>query len=362
MEERSFATAGVALGGVALASAGLPWDAAGAGPVENVVLAGLGAAVTAAFSLRRHGLLAAGPGGLLAGVASLAVVGHAATAVGGVAAGVTSPLGVALALIGGVGGAVAAYGDARGIPDRAGAAMGAFARGLGLGFAGLVAISAWTSVAVSLWAAVVPGEIGRLQQLVVGSVALGLGTATVALVYFGATDREWSYVDVRAPDLTDAGYALAGVAILLGLQYLLTVAFGQLGITTASHSIERAARQGNHELLLWLIPTAFLVIGPGEELLYRNIVQKSFYETFSERGAVVAASVVFAIVHVLAYLSPDVGATLATLSVVFVLSLVLGVAYRRTGNLVVPIFIHGAYDAVTFGALYLELAGQTGLV
>jgi membrane protease YdiL (CAAX protease family) len=357
MEDRSFATAGVALGGVALVAAGLPWDAAGAGPVESVVLAALGATVVGAFSLRRHGLLEAGPAALVAGVASLAVVGYAATAIGGVAAGESSPWGLALALVGGLGGAVAAYADARGLPAGADAAGGAFARGLALGFAGLLAISVWTSVAVSLWAAVAPGGVTRLQQLVVGSVALGLGTGSVAVFYFGATDRGWSDVDVRTPDRADAGYAIGGLVVLLGLQYLLTVAFGQLGIGTASHSIERAARQGDPDLLLWLIPIAFLFIGPGEELLYRNIVQKSFYGTFSDRGAVIAASVVFAIVHVLAYLGPDVGATLATLSVVFALSLVLGGVYLRTENLAVPIFVHGAYDAVTFAALYLELAG-----
>jgi len=360
MEDRSFATAGVALGGLALVAAGLPWDAAGAGPVENLVLAALGATAVVAFSLRRHGLLDAGPGALFAGVASLAVVGYAASAAGGVAAGESSPLGLGLALVGGLGGAVAAYGDGRRLPARAGAAAGAFARGLALGFAGLLAVGVWTSVSVSLWSSVVPGDVGRLQQVVVGSVALGLGTGSVALFYFGATDRDRSSLDVRTPSRTDAGYAIAGVAALLGLQYLLTVVFGQLGISTASHSIERAARQGDPDLLLWLVPIAFLVIGPGEELLYRNIVQKSLYGAFSDRGAVVAASVVFAVVHVLAYLSPDVGATLATLGVVFVLSLVLGAVYLRTENLVVPIFVHGAYDAVTFAALYLELAGSIG--
>lgn len=358
MEDRSFATAGVVLGGVAFAAAALPWDAAGAGPVENVALAALGAAAAGAFSLRRHGALGAESGALLAGLASLGVVGAAASATGGVLAGETSPLAVALALAGGVGGVVAAYGDGRGIPDRVGVAAGAFAWSLAIGFAGLLAVGVWTNVAVSLWAAVVPGEVGPLRQLLLGSVALGLGTGTVAIAYFGATDRDWSYVDVRLPSLRDVGYAAAGVVALFGLQYLLTVVFGQLGVATADHSIERAARQGDPGLLLWLVPTAFLVIGPGEELLYRNIVQKSLYETFSERGAVVVASVVFALVHILAYLSPDIGATLATLAVVFLLSLILGVAYLRTENLLVPVAIHGAYDAITFAALYLELTGS----
>ena len=42
---------------------------------------------------------------------------------------------------------------------------------------------------------------------------------------------------------------------------------------------------------------------------------------------------------------------------VFALSLLLGWVYARTENLVVPIFVHGAFNAIQFGALYLAEIG-----
>jgi membrane protease YdiL (CAAX protease family) len=42
---------------------------------------------------------------------------------------------------------------------------------------------------------------------------------------------------------------------------------------------------------------------------------------------------------------------------VTVLSLVLGWVYYRTENLLVPIFVHGAFNAIQFAGLYVRLTG-----
>ncbi|WP_202935044.1 CPBP family intramembrane glutamic endopeptidase [Halorussus amylolyticus] len=356
MENRSYAAAGVVLAGIALAAAALPWDAVGVGPVENALLAAFGAAAFGAFALRRHGLVERAPGALAAGVASLAVVGTA-TATSGALAGDASSLGVTLALVGGVGGVIAAYGDGKGLPSRASEGLRAFFRSLAIGLSGLFAIAVWTTIVVSVYAAVAPGEVTQVHSVAIGALALGLGTGTVALAYFRLTDKGLSYLDLRWPTLADLGWTVAGILGLLGLQVLLGILFQQLGISSAQHSVEQAARSGDPTILLWLIPAAWLIIGPGEELLYRNIIQKSLYDTFSKRSAVVVGSVVFAIAHFPAYYSPNLGATLLTLGVVFGLSLILGATYLRTGNIVVPTLIHGAFDAITFAALYFQITG-----
>jgi hypothetical protein len=49
-----------------------------------------------------------------------------------------------------------------------------------------------------------------------------------------------------------------------------------------------------------------------------------------------------------------------SLSVVFVLSLVLGYSYARSENLVIPILIHGTYNALTFFAMYARVTGMVG--
>ncbi|NIS30164.1 MAG: CPBP family intramembrane metalloprotease, partial [Actinobacteria bacterium] len=166
------------------------------------------------------------------------------------------------------------------------------------------------------------------------------------------------YIELRRPTPIDAAYVVGGVVVLLGLNLGIGWAFQQLGLSAARHTIFDIA-QDDPELLLVLIPLSFLLIGPGEELLYRNVVQKSLYDAFSRPAAVVVASVVFAAAHVPAYSSA--GATplgvLNTLTVVFALSVVLGAAFERTRNVLVPALIHGGFNAIAFAATYAQLAG-----
>lgn len=360
MEDRSAVSVGVVLAGVAIVGAAFPWGTAGWGPFENVVVAALGAVAFGAFTLRRHDRLGRTAGSLLAGAASLAVVGYAlATTAGLFAQGSTpepSPVGVGLALVGGLGGAVAAYGDGRGFSGWTVRAARATGWGLAVGFAGLFAIALWASVLVNLVASVI-GVPGAAQQLVLGAVALGLGTGTVAVAYFRLTDRTLAFLDVRVPDRRDVGYVVGGVVALLVLQWTLAVVLQQLGISTASHSVEQAAR-GSPDVLLLLVPASWLVIGPGEELLYRNIIQKSLYDTFGGWGAVLVGSIVFALAHIPAYGAGASPTSLAvTLVVIFALSLVLGATYLRTGNLTVSVLIHGTFDAIVFVAMYVQMTG-----
>ena len=104
--------------------------------------------------------------------------------------------------------------------------------------------------------------------------------------------------------------------------------------------------------LVWLIPLSFLLIGPGEELLFRGVVQGRLRESFGPVGAVVLASAGFAPAHILA-LTGSVVQLAVSIAVLFVPALVFGAVYERTKNLTVPILIHGAYDATIFGIAYL---------
>ncbi|MFC7082298.1 type II CAAX prenyl endopeptidase Rce1 family protein [Halorussus caseinilyticus] len=367
MEDRSAASVGVVLAGLALAAAAFPWGTVGVGPVENVVLAVLGTAAFGAFALRRRDLLARGSGSLVAGVASLGIVGYVGVATAGTLAGTSAPVaeaptlspwGVTLAFVGGIGGVIAAYGDGRGLPESLGRAAKEVAWSLTVGFAGLFAISLWGSLLLGIAGGVLPGEPGTGVQLAIGAVALGFGTGTVALVYFQWTDKTLAYLDFRVPDLRDLGYTVVGVVALFGLQLLVAAVFSELGVSTADHSVQQAASGGNPQVLLLLIPASWLLIGPGEELLYRNIIQKSLYGTFGEWGGVLVASVVFALAHIPAYAAgADLPGLVSTLVVIFFLSLVLGASYLLTDNLTVPAAIHGTFDAVIFAAMYLQMSG-----
>ncbi|SDD22233.1 CPBP family intramembrane glutamic endopeptidase [Natrinema hispanicum] len=224
----------------------------------------------------------------------------------------------------------------------------------GVGFAGLFSPYLTTPV---IAIPVVPfldsfSEVQRtLANQVVGQVGMALGTVLVVGAFLKVTDRDLSFIDLRRPTLRDIVWIVGGIIVLFGVLYAISLSMQATGVESADHATTQNAEKAP-EMLLVLIPLAILVIGPFEELLYRNVIQKSLYETFSRAGAVVVASVIFAAVHVLAYSTAGLGAVIASLGTIFGLSIVLGVIYERTDNLVMPALVHGIYNAVVFTNLY----------
>lgn len=195
------------------------------------------------------------------------------------------------------------------------------------------------------------------------TVGFGIGLVVITAVYLRIRDYSVEYVDVAIPSLRDLGWIVGGLVALFSASIVISVLFAQLGVSTEVSSIERqAADLDTPELVLVFIPLSWLVIGPGEELLYRNIVQKSLYDFFARRWAVVIASVIFAAVHLPQYTNfSDISVlgTTSTLLTVFVLALILGFSYERTDNLVVPILIHGTFNAISFALMYVRVATDT---
>jgi len=249
----------------------------------------------------------------------------------------------------------AAWADWRAIPRKRLLAQTRRASGAAVvGLAGIASIVLWGSLFLAAGRAIAGGPLSPVARTVVSTAALGVGTVTVAAAYLVWSGVGSSYVDARVPDRRELGYVVGGTALLLAANLAISAVFGWLGV----ESLIRAARD-DPEILLALMPLSYLVVGPGEELLYRNVVQKSLREKFSGAGAVVVASVVFAAVHLPAYADPN-GSALAllnTLAVVFALSLILGAVYERTENLVVPALVHGSFNAVAFAVTYAEIAG-----
>jgi membrane protease YdiL (CAAX protease family) len=214
--------------------------------------------------------------------------------------------------------------------------------------------------------------------LVVGTL-LGLRTAGVALtplvvlvasllLFQGVTMGGVAAAYVRLRGLTREYVGLAnvfaapardGVVVVVGWGVALAAAVSGAVLVSAigaeagaNQTAELAAR--DPDVLLLLIPGAFLLIGPGEELLFRGVVQGRLRESFGPTAGVGIAAVLFAAVHVAAVVgSPE--ARLVSVAVLLLPSLVFGAAYEFTGNLAVPALIHGAYDATLFGLLYLAV-------
>lgn len=361
------ANAGMVVAVLALVGTVLPWTEA-PGLVPAVL--GVGSTVGAVFALiavgafvaRRHGKAPRREGATAAGVAS---TGAFLTAVvrflGPASFGGTDPVvgpGLPLSAVASVLAVALAYTDATDVET---GRLVEMARRSAVGFGLMVvAFAAQYLVAIvavgvhSLAGAPVEG-LGPNGRIVLSVLLADSVFAAVALGFLVASGRGVGFVDLRRPDLRDGIYIGVGIVALFVVLIGLNILVVGLGLPRTPNSITEAARQGNPDTLLVLIPLAFLLIGPAEELLSRNVIQKYLYGPFSRSGAVVVASTVFASAHLLSYWGDTPVGMAVSLTQVFVLSLLLGSIYERTENIVVPTVVHGTFNAIQFAVLYVVI-------
>lgn len=198
-------------------------------------------------------------------------------------------------------------------------------------------------------------EMPALEVLLSTVMLQGIGFGSVAVIYLAYRNWPSHLVPLRIPTIKDVLWIVGGVAMLFIASIGIQLGFALFGIESAEHGFVAFE---NPEVFLLLIPLQFLLVGPAEELLFRGIIQGWFREHIGPVGAISLTSVLFAVFHFTAYLSPVLSEILAALSLMLALSVVLGVIYELTENLVVPAIVHGAFNAIQFGALYLVESGM----
>lgn len=214
-------------------------------------------------------------------------------------------------------------------------------------------------IAVIQTASSIVVQIGS-RELLEQNTALRFGLTVVLLqgVTFGAVALgylRWrglgiEFVRARLPTLRDLAWILGGFLLLVAVAAVVSQALSESGVESARNTIEQEGKEDPRVFLL-MIPMAFLLIGPGEELLFRGIIQGGLREAFEPVGAIAVTSLIFAVGHVSALTGG--GSKLVYLGVVFALSLILGWTYEDTDNLVVPAMIHGGYNALIFASMYM---------
>lgn len=217
-------------------------------------------------------------------------------------------------------------------------------------FAGVVAVSA--VVPAFEWAALALGfEADSAATAVFGTVGNAAGFAAAALVfllYAGDLD----VLRVRRPTVRDAAVAVGGAVGLVVVGYGILFAFSAAGLSPSTNE----ALTNPPVYFLTMIPLSFLTVAVGEELLFRGVVQGELRRAVGPAGAVAGASLLFGLLHYVAGTGTP-AEKLVYVAVAATLGIGLGALYEYTDTLVVPILVHGAYNAVQFAVQYLETAG-----
>jgi membrane protease YdiL (CAAX protease family) len=184
---------------------------------------------------------------------------------------------------------------------------------------------------------------------VIGVITLqGLGFGSVALFYLTTREEGFDFLMLSLPDLRDFIWIAAGLITLFGTLIVVNLVQTTFGIESADHSLQALGAE-TPELLLILVPFSLLLVGPGEELLFRGVIQQLLRNRFGVAVGIGLASIIFAVAHVGALTDEGL---LATLITYVALSIILGVSYEYSENLVVPAVIHGLFNAIQFLILY----------
>ncbi|SEM01533.1 hypothetical protein SAMN04488691_11510 [Haloferax larsenii] len=195
-------------------------------------------------------------------------------------------------------------------------------------------------------------ELTPFMLIVMSLILLqGIAFGGVALLYARFRGFGIDHFGVRVPSLREVAAIVLGYVLALGAAFTGAFLIQTIGVEAGSNQVTEIATQ-DPEVLLLLVPASFLLIGPGEELLFRGVVQNRIRESFGPVPGIALASAIFAAIHFVA-LTGGASARLVTIGILFFPSLVFGTAYELTDNLVVPALIHGTYNATLFTIAYI---------
>lgn len=242
------------------------------------------------------------------------------------------------------------------------------ATGLGLAVLSIVLLLLFTVLSAPL--------VGILQlstgaALIVGAaVGQYFGFFGLALAYLRHT-REFTWADIREylgvrfPSLKDLGMVIVGYIGILGLVIIVSIVITLLQLESAQNeSAQQLTESAGTDpiLIAGVFALMFFVVGPCEEILYRGVIQNRLRERFSAVPGIIAASVIFASVHVIGVGTTDPVAILTFISVLSVTALVLGVVYEYTGNLVVPWLLHSLHNSILVSVTFFGPSGTATVI
>lgn len=190
-----------------------------------------------------------------------------------------------------------------------------------------------------------------LSSFLVQSLLSVVAYTSAVVAYLFASGRGRGFLDIVRPERSELVLA-AGTLVAL---FVIQIAGNFVPVESGTDTLAPTLAAEPSISLLVLVPVGALLVAPAEELLFRNVLQKRLGERFPSWVAVAAVSLLFALFHLGTYGGGASARTAVVLSTVFLEALVLGVAYERSGNIVVPIIAHGCYNLMAFSLLVVTV-------
>lgn len=183
-----------------------------------------------------------------------------------------------------------------------------------------------------------------------GAAVLGqVGFLIVAYFYI---NRRKIDVPLRTPSKSDLSYIGGGTIIVL----VIAVALSQilLYFDRMPTSVIDEMAESSPIILVLLAVLSVLLVAPAEELLFRGAIQGKLREHFRPFPAIAGASILFGSLHLLNY-GGDIFSIILTTSMIVAIGGIIGALYEKTGNLTVPIMVHGIYNFVLLLSSYYAM-------
>lgn len=224
----------------------------------------------------------------------------------------------------------------------------------------------WTAkAALACFLALVGGIL--LGSLVVGLVLLGMGIDyldlpfPLALISLPVNETIFVVITLlfakyKGASLKELGLKKPNVRILMIVSVVAVpllllgvgISVGEemvFGPDPMAELLEKSVMPRDPFQLVAMVTLSLVLVGPCEELAFRGFVQRGFESSFGKRWGLLMSSVLFGLLHGLN--------TLYAIVPVFVVGLVLGYVWQRTGgNTTATALMHGVYDAIAIAIAY----------
>ena len=232
-----------------------------------------------------------------------------------------------------------------------------------IGEAILVIVGAYlaASFAVTLFDPVltaVVGDVASTNAVRIARTVVQFVTMIAVVVGYGRLADTDRLIRAVVPGPRGVGLIVGGTVLLLGGQYLINRLLQAVDLSPGANQAVLAG-VGDPLYYLAMVVVSLLFVGPAEELLFRGAVQGRLRESWGAWPAILAATVLFGLIHIPA-VSGGFGAQLSYALLAGVLGVVLGYLYEYSDNIVVPAVTHGCYNGALFALLYLGEIGYLG--